>query len=88
MASVMRRVAQRFTVMGVTVPVLKRTTRSPTRLVTSTTNVDVAAVPISAMVVCPTTVTTPASFRTLAMMTQLRWSVVPTMAATNSITQV
>jgi hypothetical protein len=84
----MRRVAQRFTVRTDTVPVLNRTTRSPTRLVTSTTNVDVAAVPISAMVVYPTTVMTPASFRTLAMMTQLRWSVVPTMAETNSITQV
>ncbi len=84
----MRRVAQRFTVRTDTVPVLNRTTRSPTRLVTSTTNVDVAAVPISAMVVYPTTVMTPASLRTLAMMTQLRWSVVPTMAETNSITQV
>lgn len=72
MASVIRRVAQRFTVMVLVVPVLNRTTRIPTRLVTSTTNVDVAGVPISAMVVYPITLTTPASFRTLAMMDQLR----------------
>lgn len=80
--------AQRLTVSESDVPVLNRTTRMPTRLVTSTTNVDVAAVPISAIVVYPTTVMTPADLRTLAMMTQLRWSVVPTTVAMNSITQV
>jgi hypothetical protein len=88
MTSVIRRVAHRFTMRGLAVPVRKRTTRRPAELVTSTTNVDVAAVPISAMVVYPTTVTTPASLRTLAMMDQLRYSATPDMAATISMMQV